>query len=150
MTDATTNKVNDFMTDDHNRLDGIFKEFRAIKKKDIARAKKLFAEFRNDLKRHIKWEDDILFPAFEKHTGMQSGGPTAVMRMEHRKIEEFLDGINAALAKGDASTDALEEGLLGVLGPHDVKEEGILYPWIDSSVPDEERVELFGRIRQNS
>ena len=53
----------------------------------IMRGKECFEKFKFGLHRHIAWEEEILFPLFEEKTGMTDGGPTFVMREEHRQIK---------------------------------------------------------------
>lgn len=142
-----TFSVADFMSHDHDRLDALFEEFRQTKTQDLPRARRLFDEFRSGLERHIVWEEDILFPAFEARTGMHEAGPTVVMRMEHRQIRELLAEIAQALEAGRTDTDTLEQDLLQVLGVHNSKEEGILYPWIDRELSDDERQALSTQLR---
>src|SRR3989344_5434339 len=125
--------VLNFMGEDHDRLDNILKEFKNIKNTDKNRAKNLFHEFKIGLQRHIVWEEEILFPLFENKTGMHDTGPTAVMRMEHKKIKDFLEKIHQSIGK-NIQTNDLEYGLIEVLTEHNEKEESILYPWIDNSV----------------
>jgi iron-sulfur cluster repair protein YtfE (RIC family) len=57
---------------------------------DVERAESIFLSFKSELERHIIWEEDILFPVFEKKTGIKDGGPTSVMRMEHIQIKNHL------------------------------------------------------------
>ena len=64
----------DFMAADHDGLDGLFKEFQKASHSGPAEAKKLFSEFSFGLKRHIVWEEEILFPPFEERTGMKDVG----------------------------------------------------------------------------
>jgi len=74
-----------------------------------------------------RWEEEILFPLFEKKTGMQFG-PTYVMRNEHKEIAAHLESIHKKVQKADPSSDREEQKLLEVLGAHNQKEEAILYP----------------------
>ncbi len=141
-------KIKEFMSDDHDRLEVIFKEFQSTKNKDVNQAKDLFHEFKTGLKRHIVWEEEILFPIFEDRTGMQDQGPTAVMRMEHRKIKEFLEAIHDKIVNADINTDTLERGLIEVLTAHNEKEEKILYPWMDNSLSEPETEEAFERMKK--
>lgn len=135
--------ITDYYAKDHDRLDGIFKEFQSSKKKDIDTTRKLYHEFRVGLQRHIVWEEEILFPLFEEKTGMTGRGPTEVMRNEHAQIGSFLDAIRDRLLKGDTATDDLESGLLQVLKMHNDKEETILYPMIDRVTSEEEKERIF-------
>ena len=142
-----TTTIAEFMAQDHDRLDDMFKQFQTIKKQDASKARSVFQEFLTGLHRHIVWEEDILFPVFEAEAEMvQDHGPTGVMRNEHQQIKAFLKQIQAKVAEGNLSTEEEEEGLLQVLTAHNVKEEKILYPWIDNCVSDEERASLLTRM----
>ncbi|WP_342348388.1 hemerythrin domain-containing protein [uncultured Nitrospira sp.] len=142
-----TTTIAEFMGHDHDRLDEIFNQFHTIKKQDAQKARSLFQELVTGLHRHIMWEEEILFPVFEAQAEMVSDhGPTGVMRNEHRQIKYFLEQIQTKVAEGDLTTEEAEEGLLQVLTAHNVKEEKILYPWIDNCVSDEERASLLAQM----
>ena len=130
--------ITDFMEQDHDRLDGLFKDFQSAKAGDLAKAKELFSEFKRSLQRHIVWEEEILFPRFESRTGMGDGGPTAVMRMEHRRIKELLEEIHGRVAAVNTDTGEYEHELKDVLLAHNTKEEAVLYPAIDRCVSENE------------
>ncbi|MBI2118916.1 MAG: hemerythrin domain-containing protein [Elusimicrobia bacterium] len=131
------NGIADFMSKDHDRLDGLFKEFQTKKNQETESAKNSFFDFKSGLERHIVWEEEILFPIFEERTGMQ-GGPTAVMRMEHIQIKGLLSSIYDQILKINFETESLESQLSGILSSHNVKEENVLYPWIDQTLSLEE------------
>jgi iron-sulfur cluster repair protein YtfE (RIC family) len=82
-----------FYEQDHERLDELFKTFQKLKRSDFVKGKEAFKEFKFGLQRHIVWEEDLLFPLWEKKTGMSEGGPTFVMRAEHRLIGQQLETI---------------------------------------------------------
>ncbi len=133
-----------FMSADHAELDSIFDEFKKQQSNDIAKAKPLFHNFKVGLQKHMVWEVELLFPIFEEKTGMQGSGPTAVMRMEHRQIKEFLEEIHTKLLeRALEGIDKLEYGLLEILHLHNQKEENILYPSIDNLLTNEEREKAF-------
>jgi iron-sulfur cluster repair protein YtfE (RIC family) len=134
--------------DDHDRLDGLFTEFQRLKRTDFAKAKESFKQFKFGLQRHIVWEEDILFPLFERKTGMKNGGPTEVMRTEHRLIGKILEAIHEKVKAGDPESDADEAMLLETLGSHNQKEERILYPAIDQSLQGAEQVNVFKAMKQ--
>jgi len=142
-----TNTIAEFMGQDHDRLDEVFHEFQRVKTSDADRAKALLVEFLMGLQRHIVWEEELLFPLFENATGMRDHGPTAVMRMEHRRIKECLKSIHDRIVAGDTATDEFERGLLQVLTAHNQKEENILYPWIDDSVDKADKEAVFTQMK---
>ena len=139
----TLSVITQYFEADHDRLDRIFKQFQQTKRASVADAKPYFRTFNNGLKRHIVWEEDVLFPAFEEKTGMKSSGPTAVMREEHRQIGALLERIHDKVRRGDPGSGAEEAELLAVLGAHNQKEEGVLYPAIDQLLTEEEAAAVF-------
>lgn len=129
--------------EDHDRLDALFTSFQELKRKDFVKAKEAFKEFKFGLQRHIVWEEDLLFPIWEEKTGMTEGGPTQVMRMEHRQIGEYLEAVHAKVQEQNPDSDQAAQQLVAVLTAHNVKEERILYPSIDSVLSAEERASIF-------
>lgn len=135
--------ITDFMEQDHKRLDGLFKEFQSAKPRDFAKAKQRFSEFKRGLQRHIVWEEEFLFPRFESRVGISEGGPTTVMRLEHRRLKELLEGIHDRVAAGKTDTGENEHALLDVLLVHNTKEEAVLYPAIDRCLSEQEAAEMI-------
>jgi iron-sulfur cluster repair protein YtfE (RIC family) len=138
--------ISEFMSRDHDRLDVFLAEL--CTKPAAARARELFARFDADLRAHIAWEEDILFPAFEEKTGMRQVGPTAVMRMEHAQIDQLLQDLKLAL-ETPTSSDAAQ-ALVEVLSAHNGKEENVLYPALDSWLRDDEAAALLERIERSA
>lgn len=134
--------INAFYTEDHARLDGLFEQFQARGRSDPGQARKYFTDFHTGLARHIAWEEEIVFPAFERRIG-HTGGPTQVMRWEHQQLRGILEAISAKLARGDADTTEETAALGSLLEAHNHKEERILYPMIDQVNSAEERAEMF-------
>jgi regulator of cell morphogenesis and NO signaling len=132
---------------DHDRLDALFNKYREKKQEDATAAKPYFREFFKGLRRHIVWEEDVLFPFFEKVSG-SALGPTQVMRQEHRMIGEILERMHEKVRALDPNTNAEEEALISVLKPHNDKEENILYPAIDQCAGPGEAAELFLKMEE--
>ncbi len=145
--------ISDFLNADHRRLDAIWIECRdAIAAGDTDKLRARFAQFASGLRRHIQWEDTILFPAFEEQTGMRDSGPTAVMRSEHREIEGFLERIESLAASGlsdkvNSEGAELQAGLSDVLHAHNMKEENILYPMSDQMMRGEKADAIVARMK---
>lgn len=140
-----TVSINEHYTHDHDRLDELFHQFQTLKTSNRVQATNNFREFKAGLEQHIVWEEEILFPSLEMKLGLP-GGPTEVMRWEHREIRKYLDAIADKLGCDDFDTSGEESGLLAVLCPHNRKEEGILYPMIDQVTGAEERAGIFARM----
>ncbi|MBI1909450.1 MAG: hemerythrin domain-containing protein [Deltaproteobacteria bacterium] len=138
--------VTDFFAKDHDRLDLLFKNYREMKRTNRGEAKKNFVQFKFGLQRHIIWEEEILFAIYESKTGMRDVGPTAVMRKEHRLIGRALEAIHGKVGQGNPDTEKEEQDLLDLLSPHNIKEEKILYPAIDSVISPQELSSVFQKM----
>ena len=136
-----------FFQGDHKRLDELFVKFQDNKKSHLTQARDFFREFKSGLERHIAWEEEILFPIFEKVTGMQSGGPTTVMRHDHQEIKAALESVHERVLSGKFDSENAEKTLLELLGAHNWKEEKILYPIIDNMTTEKDREEIFLKIK---
>jgi len=131
-------EVTELLMTDHARLDAILTEVgRMVIDGRFDAAGARFAEFACGLRRHIAMEEGILFPVFEEATGDRSGGPTEVMRLEHVAIRRSMDEAAAGISHKDAGRfgSAVME-LRSTIGPHNVKEEHILYPMVDGQAGD--------------
>ncbi len=142
-------EVHEALSWDHDRLDALEEAaFQARETGDLPAGFDLYAEFAVGLRRHIGFEEDLLFPAFEAASGMPpSAGPTAVMRAEHREILELLEQIAAGIGDAAAPVEALRRRFHAVLGDHNLKEEHVVYPGTDRLIGAEESDRLVRRIQ---
>jgi hemerythrin-like domain-containing protein len=127
--------INEMMTAGHRACDRCFAEAEeAVADGDWFRAGEAWNRFFQLLDQHITGlEEEQLFPAFEEIHGV--GGPTRIMRMEHKQMRTLAEQICAALAGRDQpSVLGLAETLLLLMQQHNMKEEQILYPLIDQSI----------------
>lgn len=139
---TTKNTLTSYFEADHERLDSLFQSYRRMRSKDAAEAKPYFREFFKGLKRHIVWEEDVLFPFLEKGTGV-TAGPTEVMRQEHREIGALLRRIHDKVRQGDTLDNEDEDTLIDILTAHNQKEEDLLYPAIDQILKEGEAAKIF-------
>src|SRR5262245_18882921 len=136
--------VSEALSWDHDRLDAIEKlAFERLAAGDVEGARERWSEFMVGLRRHIRFEEELLFPAFEGRCGP---GPTGVMRFEHREIEALIEAIGATLPNPPVAR-MFRDQLHEVLGRHNLKEEQVLYPATDRSLTPEERDQLIARIQ---
>ncbi len=140
--------ITDVFEEDHDRLDALFQSFQTLKRHDVVKAQEAFKEFKFGLQRHIVWEEELLFPLWEEKTGMSEGGPTFVMRAEHRQIGDQLEAIHQKIAEQNPESDQEEASLLKFLGAHNLKEERVLYPSIDQLITPEECQDIFHKMKQ--
>lgn len=122
----------DFMGSDHRACDDLFASAEAaVAQKNWDSARSLFERFQTAMAHHLTMEEDVLFPAFESHTGMRSG-PTQIMRMEHAQMRDLLQDMARAMADTNYSRYlGLSETLNMLMQQHNLKEENMLYPMAD-------------------
>jgi hemerythrin-like domain-containing protein len=127
--------LSSYLTHDHRHCDEDFVEAeRRVAENRWTEAGDRLTAFVADMRRHLAREEEVLFPAFEAATGMTSG-PTAVMRVEHRQIEQLMASLQEALDGRDREEYlGVSETLLMLLQQHNAKEENILYPMADRSL----------------
>ena len=143
---ATT--ISTFMASHHKECDELFaKAEESIANGDWEQGIKEWSDFADELERHFSREENILFPEFESETGM-TGGPTQMMRMEHEQMRSLLNEVNkAADSKDKDQFLALTETLMVTMQQHNMKEEQMLYPMTDQSLPN--AIEIIERMREN-
>ena len=149
-TTGASRRVAEALAWDHERLDTL--EEAAFAKRsggDLQAAFDLYTEFVLGLRRHIGFEERILFPAFEAVAGLPAGlGPTAVMRAEHREIERLLEEIAGSIGDAASEVDVPRAQLQRVIAAHDFKEEQVLYPGIDRWLGPEGADRIVGEIQR--
>lgn len=124
------------LTADHRHGDRLFDAaLQAAGEADWPACRERLGEFVQALRHHMRIEEEILFPAFERASGV-SGGPTWVMRQEHQQMLAMLDRIASAAAARDADGfDALARSFAALMAAHSAKEERVLYPMCDEMLP---------------
>ena len=98
---------------------------------------KLFAD-----KTHHGKEEDLLFPAMEAVGFPRESGPIGVMLMEHEQGRAFVSRLDKAVTQykngEQVAVDTLvrnARGYVHLLTQHIDKENNILFPMADSSIP---------------
>ena len=123
-----------FFEQDHRDCDARWADVEELlDTQDVEAAGPAWHKFDTGMRRHIAMEEEVMFPAFEAAAQMGGGGPTSVMRMEHKQMIGLLDQIETAMKSGDAE-QAMDLGdtLLMLIQQHNIKEEGMLYPMAEN------------------
>jgi hemerythrin-like domain-containing protein len=141
--------VTGYLGSDHHRLDEALRFVsKAVNAGHFDDAAAAYREFELGSLRHLRIEEELLFPVFEARSGIVNG-PTAVMRDEHRQLRAALVLMRAGLLASDVQ--AFGDGLRffhSVLPDHNSKEEHILYPALDSLLRPSERARLIERLQR--
>jgi hemerythrin-like domain-containing protein len=127
--------ISGFMTSNHHACDELFASAEeSVGNGDWAKGNSNFAAFLAAMKDHFALEEEILFPAFDKKTGMDMG-PTFVMRSEHKQMRKIFDDMQQALGERDSEGYlGLSETLLMLMQQHNMKEEQMLYRMMDQEL----------------
>jgi hemerythrin-like domain-containing protein len=133
------NEITEYLTEDHEHCDILFAETeRNVADGAWEKASVGYASFIGAVLRHFAREESILFPEFEARTGI-TGGPTAMMRVEHDQMRQIMESMAAAVSQRDGNAYlGLAETLLMLMRQHNMKEERILYPMADQALPNAE------------
>ncbi|CAG4885245.1 conserved protein of unknown function [Georgfuchsia toluolica] len=129
------------LQDHHHHCDDDFASTEeAAQRGDWPACATAFAKLHDDMQCHFHIEEDVLFAAFEAETGM-AGGPTEVMRHEHKQMLELLKQLETALQNKDKDEfGGVAETLLVLMQQHNMKEENILYPMCDQALGGNQEV----------
>jgi iron-sulfur cluster repair protein YtfE (RIC family) len=140
--------VTDYLAGDHRRLDSLLAGARAATRaSDWPELEVELRGFIDGLRRHIRLEEEIVFPVFAKRTGIV--GPLRVMEEEHRVLEGLLAQILAATSRTDGlALNELMQRLSDLIVVHNAKEERVLYPKTDQALTPTERAALATRLEQ--
>lgn len=136
----------EFMSANHHACDEAFAiAEQAALANNWSEAETAFNNFRTELARHFRMEEDELFPTLVSAGG--PAGPVQVMRMEHAQMNTLIEQMAAAVSSQDAQGyGGRSETLLIVMQQHNLKEEQMLYPIADRVLATQ-REALLGRMR---
>lgn len=134
--------LTEYFETDHKRLDLLLAQFKSSLEHNKTRAIGLFEAFESGLRKHILWEESVLFPFFDRKSQF-SHGPTQVMTNEHIEILQLVSQIKQSLAGDNQTSLTLYNTLVDLLTQHNHKEENILYPLVDKNASEHERSVMF-------
>jgi hemerythrin superfamily protein len=134
-------------SEDHHDLDARWELFLAEERAGAGRPRERFAEFRDDLLRHIRAEEEILFPRLLL---ADPSGPPLVRQLleEHDRIRGALGKVEEAIDRGPDDVEVAGESFVEELWAHNAREEGIAYPMMDRLLPDDVRTAAMERLTE--
>lgn len=141
-------RVHETLAWEHARLDELQRAtLAAIDAGAMAEARRHFLVFESRLNRHIHFEEELLFPAFERKTANR-GGVTSAMRSEHREIRMMLERAARSLYGPVPEAQRACRSLHEVLEQHDFNEEAAFYAVLDRLLEPSESAALVERIQE--
>jgi iron-sulfur cluster repair protein YtfE (RIC family) len=128
--------LREFFALDHRRCDEKWAEVEAAALAgDVELEKEKWRTFQREMLRHLRMEEEVMFPAFEQASGLTDSGPTFVMRSEHEQMRGLIEQMGDA-ADGDDLEELVDLGdtLLMLIQQHNQKEEQMLYPMAERAL----------------
>ena len=143
--------ITDYLHADHDRLNVLLNDFLDYLTTDFDQAKKCFVDYKQELEQHMIWEEKILFPHFKAYLALIHG-PIHTMRNDHNEIRQALVDIEQQIADYTGEKEFDENlhifRLERLLLDHNLKEEQILYPKLDSLLTEKEAKAIIASIEQ--
>lgn len=108
---------------------------------------------KEELDKHFRYEEEILFPLLGKYIGTDAG-PIAVMLSEHRTIRRLHEAFNNTMAVG--KNEHINEitkdfrPLSELLRAHITKEDNVLFPMASRVMSEEDKNEVEHRVNQEN
>ena len=102
-----------------------------------------------DVERHLRKEEEALFPPLERIMGAE-GGPTHVMRLEHvdlrAKRDELVKLVNKETAKVSPEIKGTSNFIIDLLEQHIDKEDNILFPMAQEFLEPDQWAEVEAKM----
>jgi hemerythrin-like domain-containing protein len=109
-------------------------------------ARRRFRAFREAFERHVRVEEEVLFPLFEVRVGLV-GGPTVLMRDEHRQMADRVQTMAQAVETADQTAFAsARKAFSETFRRHTAKEERFLYTTLERLLSSPQRAALGERL----
>ncbi len=147
------------LLDVHQVLKELFLQHQeALLDADLPRARERLEEFERRLLHHIREEEELLLPVYER-AGAIPGGAPILFTGEHKRMRELLAGFKQALSSLEHNPESRRRGILWLLDRqatfknlmehHDLRETTIFYPALDRVTSETERSEILARCGAN-
>lgn len=139
----------------HQELDELFLSHQlALLSLELHQAGEILGRYERKLLSHMRNEEELLIPIYEARTAEIAGGAVELFLGEHKRMKEFLAAFHDLLGRmKDEDATRLKRSLIDLLDRqsmykrlvehHDLREQNILYPWLDRVTSDKERADLL-------
>ncbi len=140
----------------HDDLDAMFVEHqRALLHFELETALALLDRYERCLFLHMRDEEEVLIPVYERRAAIKRGGDAKLLLDEHEKMRGLLHAFRTQIEVGKEMDDP-DLWLLKLLDReaffkrlcthHDMREEQHLYRALDDALSVGEKAELLGRV----
>jgi iron-sulfur cluster repair protein YtfE (RIC family) len=141
--------ITEYLAWDHDgQEDALLAARDAVDDGQLADALRHFDAYCKRLLRHMRLEEQILFPLIESLVPRISRD-VIEMRLEHGHVQRRLGEARQAIDAGEVDAFRHAFDALGlILLAHEAREERIVYPILDRSLSPEQRADLATRLAQ--
>ena len=144
------------LLDLHREIDEMFFAHQcALLRFEFEEALSLLERYESALLRHMRDEEDLLFPLYDKRCPVTRGGATKLFLDDHEKMRGFVHLFKEETGKLAANPQP-ESVLLMLLdreafykrlcSHHDKREREILYPALDEFTSEAEKIEMLAGV----
>jgi hemerythrin-like domain-containing protein len=140
--------ISDYIADDIERLGELFNVYRTLGEKDSQKTRDLLHSYMAGVRRHIQWEEKILFPLLEARLGLENRGPAGRLREEHREIESLVRAIHDRVIKKRLEARDEEADLIAIMDAHNESARAGLYSMLDQSLNDAEKLKAYKSMKE--
>ena len=119
------------LNEDHERIDSLFEQYLKNRKDNRQTAPKLFDLYRESLLKHMKCEEELIFPVLEQNPKERGAREVPDLLQEHELIRECLARVLHLCQTGSDELGAAERHLFEELHEHNAREEMHVYPVLD-------------------
>ena len=152
---STPETIAEALGRDHERLAALLTRIvEAARGPDRAAARPAFARFDLGWTRHVRVEEDLLFPAYDYRARLRYGPLTQVLRDQHGLCARVVGRMRDALAATRNGDPAVAEALIHLvsdlrltLDAHHEKEETSFLPACDEILAPEKRFQILTEMK---
>jgi hemerythrin superfamily protein len=137
----------DLLKQDHDKVRGLFKEFRNAGERAYKEKARIFAEIDRELTVHAKIEEEIFYPAVKASRGEDAEKLVLEAQEEHTVVKRLLKELGQ-LGPEDETFDAKMKVLMEGVEHHADEEEDDMFPAAKDALGEDRLQELGGRMQE--
>jgi len=138
--------VDILLSEDHESIDALFERYLASKESGPASALEAFKNYKAALLRHIKCEEDLVFPVLNRFPDEVASQEVPTLRQEHQIIVPLLMEVEGHLKDGSDSGSS-ERRLFEELHEHNAREEMRVYGPLDRLLTETEKQSVANELK---
>ena len=141
-----SNSIEILLNDDHQAIDGLYETYLEKKQHTPSEALSAFKTYKAALLRHIKCEEDLIFPLLARQKDLPASSEVPILRDEHQIIVPILMEVEKQL-KDHTDSTLSERRLFEELHEHNAREELKVYGFIDPLLSEPQKQAIFEALK---